>query len=339
MKRSFTNLFILSYGALGDFCILLYFLEHAHRGAPEARYVVLTTRGAPLLREMAAAYPFVEIVTISPLPLFILFLQTVFRKNIFIVPPTFFDVPAFVGRVAQLLTFFRGTVIGFSSRARTPKFDLTVPFNTKDLFYKNFAALLTTLELSSEDSLTITFFQDTSILSSLGEDYIVIAPFASNPSKSLPPKRWVDLLAFLGRNYTNQVIILGAPSDKEAAGNLIQQSGHTNVQALCGLPFAQTAAIIAHTKCFIGIDSGLTHIAGVQGVRTVALEHRRAPMWWPSYNQNAIILVEPKNCLCDDDFGKDCYWIIDGIKYLRCLVDIPQERIEGIVSNILQQHD
>ena len=339
MKHSFNNLFVLSYGALGDFCVLLFFLDHVHRGASHARIVVVTTRNEKLLREMAAAYPFIEIERIVPLAIVKLFLQTLFKKNIFVVPPTFFDMPSFVGYLSRLLTLFRGTVIGFASKARAPKFDITIPFETRDQFYKNFVALLTTLGLPAEGTLSLTFIQDTSVLSTLGKGYIVLAPFASNPSKTLPPGRWVALLEFLHTKYPDKIVaILGGPHDKSAASQMVSQSKNTNARVLCGLPFAQTAAIIAHTPCFIGVDYGLTHVAGVQHVHTVAIENLRTVMWLPRYNPNAKILVEPKNCICDGERGRDCYWVIDGIQYSRCTVDIPQEKIEQAIIDTIETH-
>jgi ADP-heptose:LPS heptosyltransferase len=134
-------------------------------------------------------------------------------------------------------------------------------------------------------------------------------------------------------------VLIGGPQDREVALDFIRQADHTNAQVLCGEPFAKTAAVIARTACFVGVDSGLTHIAGVMHVPTVAIENLRTVMWLPRYNPNAVILTEAKNCLCSADRGRDCYYEIGGIRYLRCMIDIPQENIKKAITETLQKND
>jgi ADP-heptose:LPS heptosyltransferase len=336
--RAFNRLFILSYGAIGDFCVLLYFLEHLHRGLPGMQLEVLATRNEKLLREMSAAHPYVRITGIRSPSLLVLFIRSFYERNAFVVPPTFFDVPAFASFLARAFTL-RGRSIGFESKARTPRYDIVLPFEKRDQFYKNFWPLLGFFGLPLGGPFRLTFIKDESPVASLGRGYIVLAPFASNPSKSLPPERWIDLLGFLGRSYPDRTaVVLGAPGDAATAEKWAFRSGHPSAKVMCGLPFAQTAAIIAHTKCFIGVDSGLTHVAGVQEVPTVAIENLRTIMWLPRYNPKAVILTEPKNCVCDGEHGRDCFWVIDGVQYSRCVADIPQERIERAIKEMLMTY-
>lgn len=335
----FDTLFLLSYGALGDFCVILFFLSNIVRQNPNLKLVILTTRNTPLLREMAAAYPTVEVAPIQLFSIVRYLLASFYKRTIFIVPPTFFDVPFFVGVLAKLFTFLRGKTVGFTSRARTISFDLVIPFNTKDLFYKNFTALLEVLGFSSREPFEISFVHDMTGVKSLGDGYIVVAPFASTQHKTLPPDRWIALIAFLKKTYPGRtIVLLGAPSDKTVATQYLDQAGVNDGRVLCGSPFAQVAAVIAHTSCFIGIDSGLTHVAGVQHVPSVVVENLRTPMYLLSYNPNAIVLFEKKNCICDGERGKECYWIIDGVHYSRCMVDVSQERIEEAIISVVEKH-
>jgi ADP-heptose:LPS heptosyltransferase len=146
-------------------------------------------------------------------------------------------------------------------------------------------------------------------------------------------------MRFLYEKYPDRnVVILGGPADAALAGAIIERSGHKGVLVRCGIPFAQTAAIIAHTSCFIGADSGLTHVAGVMAVPSVLIENRRTVMWLPYYNPNAVILVEPKNCICRGDKEGECYREVDGIAYLRCMIDIPQESIEESIVRRIETH-
>lgn len=338
--QTFTTLFILSYGAVGDFCIHLFFLDRAHRANPHARYIVLATRNAPLLREMAVEYPFVEVRQITLRNVLILFLSTCLKKKVFVMPPSFFPVPRFAIFLAKLLTLYRGTLAGFTNKNSSLPLDITIEFNPTTLFYKNFSHMLVALGLPPDDSFTLSFAQDTSVLASLSKRYVAIAPFGSNVSKSLPPERWVALLEFLNKQYPEYAVaLLGAPQDAETAAAFVARAEHTNAVVLCGVSFAKVAAVIAHSTCFVGIDSGLTHVAGVMQVVTVAIENLKTVTWLPQYNPNVVILVEPKDCLCRGDKTGECYREIDGIRYPRCMVDIPQPRIEKAITDILKKND
>jgi ADP-heptose:LPS heptosyltransferase len=287
---------------------------------------------------MAAAYPYVKVEPIGFFTLIKLLVRSCTNKTVFVVPPTFFDVPTRIAQLMWILKKLGSTVIGFDIRGNHPAWDITLPFNTKDLFYKNFITLLQRLGLPEEEEFKIDFVQDQSILLQLTDPYIVFAPFASTPSKTLPQDRWVELLRFLQNTYPQtEIVIIGAPGDEVQAHNLVQISGHTAVKIMCGVPFAQVAAIIAHGRIFIGVDSGLTHVASVGQVPVIAIENLKTVMWLPRYNPNAVILVEPKDCLCQGDKTGECYREIDGIRYPRCLVDIPQDRIESVVRNMIQQ--
>lgn len=336
MKYDFENSITISYGAIGDFCMLLYFLDRIHRGVPQMRTVVLATRNAEFLREMSSRYPFVEVVSAAPYALMKLFIQVVGRKNLFIIPPTFVDVPPFVSIIAVMLTAWHGMIAGFTGRARGPRYDLSVPFETKKLFYENLVALLRKLDISAEGTPTLSFAEDESVVSELGEGHVVLAPFASNPGKTLPMERWVALLRFLESRYPGrEVVLVGGPADCRTAEWLIERSGHHHARAWCGAPFVTTATVIHTAACFIGADSGLTHVAGVLQVPSVVVDNVRAVTWLPSYNPHAVILVEPRECRCHGDKTGNCYREIGGIRYLRCMIDVPQERIENAITTIL----
>lgn len=336
MKKTFNTLYVVSYGAIGDFVMLLYFLERAHRANPTMHIVVLTTAKPALLTEMAAAYPFVAIKKITPYTFIETLWAGVKNKNFFLIPPTFVDVPLFITILARFATV-RGILAGFVGTARVPRLDLAIPFETKKLFYQNFSALLTRLGWPADGDLHVSFAQDVAILTELPKQYVAIEPAASNPGKTLSPARWAKLIRFIHTHYPQYgVVLLGGPGQTLVAEKVAQEGG--GAQVVCGIPFAQTIAVLRGAECFIGADSGLTHVAGALGIRSVIVDNLRAVTWLPTYNPHAVILTESKNCVCGGDKTGDCNYVIEGVSYLRCMWDVSDERIAEAVQQMISHN-
>ena len=318
----------------------LFFLEQVHASFPQCRISVITTRNTALLREMAALYPYIAVQPFTMAAVARLALHSAGARSVFVVPPTFYDVPWFVRLLAQILTVPRGRIAGFTAKRTTMHFSIAIPFEAKALYYQNFSALLRVLGCMPGDVPRPALPQDMSVLRELGTaDYIVLAPFAAGASRSLPEERWVSLFAHLSRRYPAMpLVVLGGPADTEKAERIAKQSNHRAVRIFCGIPFAQTAALISHAKLFIGVDSGLTHVAGVLQRPSVIIGNLSNPTWLPSYNAQAVILTESRHCLCTGEKNKDCFYEIGGVRYLRCMIDIDDQDIYGAIDRTLTHY-
>jgi ADP-heptose:LPS heptosyltransferase len=334
MARDFDRVTVIAYGAIGDFVMTLLLLERLHASLPGAPITVAATRNAPLLREMAAGYPFIEVASLDRRTALPLLLRSWAHRPLVIVPPTFTVTPRFIAWWARLASV-RGKTAGLVGPQDSVALGTAVPFDPSKLFHENLSALLKAIDCLPIVDTRAQFAMDASAVPS--EPYIAVAPFASNPGKTLPLGRWADLLRFVSASYPAlRVVLLGGPQDAAYAARLAGASGAGRVEVRCGAPFAQAAACIARSRCFIGPDSGLMHVAGALRVPSVAIENLRAVTWLPSYNPRAIILTAPEECLCGGDKTGNCYREIGGIRYLRCMIDVPQEEIYGAITGVLE---
>ncbi len=335
MNKRYSAVVVISYGAIGDFVMLLYFLAALHAQRIEkTRYIVLTTTNTKLLHDMAGAYDFVEIVPMTTAALMRLWVGRGLKNNLMVIPPTFVDVPWFV-RVITKLFSLRGTSFGFTGRANIPHVDLSVVFEMHAPIHESFDKALELFGYRRSQEVRLQFREDATLLKNLSEGYVVVAPFASNPGKSLPPERWHKLFAFLQNTYPKRdVVLIGGPADAKAA-ETYSTGGH--VHNYCGVPFAQVVSLLKGTNCFIGVDSGLTHVAGVLRMPSVVIDNLRAVTWLPTYNPKAIILTEKKHCVCGGDKTGDCNYIINGVSYLRCMYDVSDERIQDAIAETVSQ--
>lgn len=99
--------------------------------------------------------------------------------------------------------------------------------------------------------------------------YIALAPYTTRPQKHWVNNHWHALVdAFHKLGY--RTLVLGGPSDKQAA----QQLCHSHdgcFNAAGSLSLIASAAAVAKCQLFIGVDTGLTHMAVGLNKPTIAL--------------------------------------------------------------------
>ena len=102
------------------------------------------------------------------------------------------------------------------------------------------------------------------------ERYAVFAPFTTRPQKHWFEDAWQSLAVRVRDELGLIPVILGAPSDKEAAQRIATpQSGAVSLAGTTRLP--EAAALVQNAALVIGVDTGLTHMGTAFARPTVAL--------------------------------------------------------------------
>ena len=129
---------------------------------------------------------------------------------------------------------------------------------------------------------------------SVKEEYIALAPFTTRPQKHWPINHWKQLICMI-RQYTDiSIVILGGPSDSCEAESLT--FNESDVYSLAGhVSLATSAVAVKQSKAFIGVDTGLTHMAVAYLRPTVALFGSTCPYTYTG-NDNTHVLY--KNVVC-----------------------------------------
>lgn len=113
---------------------------------------------------------------------------------------------------------------------------------------------------SNEDQTRVEVF--------LSEPYICIAPASVWYTKQLPKNKWIELLK---SKPEVKVYTLGGPSDKSLCDEIIKESGHTNIENLCGeLSLLQSAALMKQAVRNYVNDSGPLHLASSVNAKVTA---------------------------------------------------------------------
>jgi heptosyltransferase-3 len=100
------------------------------------------------------------------------------------------------------------------------------------------------------------------------------ASFPTKPYRNWPPGHFIGLARMLLRDQPNShFLIFGGPEDTDIARGIAQGIG-ARATAIAGLhSLRASAALLARMALYIGVDTGLTHLAGAIGIPAVAIYH------------------------------------------------------------------
>lgn len=130
---------------------------------------------------------------------------------------------------------------------------------------------------------------------SIGQPLAVIHPGSGSAHKCVAPETLAAIVIALQISGATPVILEG-PADRERVERLLQLCVNPPI-VLKGLDVLTVAGVLAQARLFVGQDSGVTHMAGLMGVRTVALFGPTNPARWAPRGAH-VTVVQGAPCLC-----------------------------------------
>ena len=120
----------------------------------------------------------------------------------------------------------------------------------------------------------------------------------SNPgmtmdSKRYPPEQFADLLDQVAREQNATSILIGGPGDEELVAALRERLSLPAIAWVNQLSFAEIAALAALSLCYIGNDTGMTHLAAAAGAATVMMMGPSDPQRYAPYTEIYLVLWKP----------------------------------------------
>ena len=147
-----------------------------------------------------------------------------------------------------------------------------------------------------------------------------------------PAKQWpLEYFAELVRRLSDDGIecwLLGSDKDRASAEEIIGRSSVT-AQNLCGRTRLEDVIdLLARADVSVTNDSGLMHVAAAVGTPLIALYGSSTPAYTPPLSDRADPLY--LGLECSPCFKREC-----PLGHLRCLRDIPAERVHELVRKRL----
>ena len=307
------------------------------REMPHLKIKYLVRRNALSIADLTKAYPAITVVDVPTSPLGALkkVLPLLVRRSVVIAPPPWGARP-FILKILSFLFILRGDrVIAFADGGKWQPYSALIVHDRTKRYIDNLRAAVALAFLPTSPIGSPPCLQLLSLLPLdfpfITRSYIVIHPFPHmSTNKTMPLGRWKQFVQELRRLYPAYgIVITGADVDSVQAQELTTSDG--DVFLAIGRPLIEVAGLIEHAALYIGVDTGPTHIAGVLHAPSVILAQQKEPMWLPTYNPNAILIWEKKNCVCNIPGGECIVWE-EGKSYRRCVYDISDKMLLSAVS-------
>jgi ADP-heptose:LPS heptosyltransferase len=120
-------------------------------------------------------------------------------------------------------------------------------------------------------------------------------------AKRWPPQAFASLMeTTIEHGY--QPILISGPQDKDSTQSVIASLSHpaaSQLQTISDLPLVQLNALLQYCRAYVGNDSGITHLAALAGVPTLALFGPTNPDYWAPVGRRARVLSSPTGDMSD----------------------------------------
>lgn len=163
---------------------------------------------------------------------------------------------------------------------------------------------------------------------------IAIAPGSKHFTKSLPARKFVDLINLFRDRFNSQIILLGGNEDFDVCDRIARAT--PGVENLAGkTDLIRTAELIDEMDMVISNDSAMVHIASARKVPVVQIFGSTVPEFGftPFRTPNAIVENNEVDCRPCTHFGKSrC-----PKGHFKCMEDITAEMILSAIERIIEQ--
>ncbi len=161
------------------------------------------------------------------------------------------------------------------------------------------------------------------------EQVIALAPFAADMRRTWGLQRFWQVAAHYA-NKGAKVLLLGSPQDRAVLERHPPPVNAAFIDLVGSLSVLETAAVIQKSSLFLGNDSGLGHIAGAVGARTLILGYHVTREWYPLAPSVRTIIKDA----CPACHVGDCYARSGGDP--ACFSSIAAEEVVSEIDAMLQ---
>lgn len=149
------------------------------------------------------------------------------------------------------------------------------------------------------------------VLESINKPFAVIHPGgAQNPgaemlNKRWPPERYAEVAHHL-RQMGLTPVLTGSPGDVELCDRVVELAGGAGCVSVAGkLDLMAATSLIAQADCYVGTDTGISHLAAAVGTPSVVIFGPTNPDRYGPRGANVEILALPASRqLADTDLRK-----------------------------------
>lgn len=155
--------------------------------------------------------------------------------------------------------------------------------------------------LNQEDRAFAVRFWKEHQLDGFKRPIIAIHPGSGSRKKNWSPDRFADLGDRLAVEAGATILLVSGPADSDTVAHVLSTMKICCPIMVEGLSVVQLAAVLEMCTCYVGNDSGVTHLAAAIGVPTVAIFGPTEPAIWGPRGPKVSIIKNDSLGLVDVD--------------------------------------
>lgn len=273
---------ILTFRAasIGDSLMGKYLLENVCAAYPDVHCALAVSSRASMIRDLFAAYPWIEVVEANKHPRSLLALFRRGRNDVVVTPYTGGVYPIAPKLIARLIA---RTLVGYTDKSKLNAFLYTklIPLigrGRAPRLLETDALKAAGIPVSIEHP-SFSYLPQPQLLERLGlqaKKYIVLHLFSGSDARGLSPARKQALIQALVKVLPAdmKLVLTGSDKERKSLGELPPQavSAQTSLQEL--------AALIDQSVGMVSLDTGAAHIAAHLRKPLIVLASCVGVQWW-----------------------------------------------------------
>lgn len=298
--KKFKKAILFQNAGIGDFLMALFLAEQLKEYGIAEKVCIVVHKGSKFLQGFIGEYPYVSILEVSPWrPASLLSLLALFgRGNLVILPPTIGQFQLKIKLLAWLICKPAGALIGFQDDGPLCRalYSKVIPYNIEKCFdasvHDILLALGTTVSGKPPRLHIHTAIDTVGRFGLLGKRYVFLHPRGASDRRRLNTEEIRMLVDFiLATDPERRVLMSGAENERQAIEDATKSSNDPQrVSAVIGASPEELVALIESAEIFVGMDTGITHLACFLGKKALVIAKNATANWLPYYNKNATIM-------------------------------------------------
>jgi ADP-heptose:LPS heptosyltransferase len=131
------------------------------------------------------------------------------------------------------------------------------------------------------------------------DSFILVHPGSGSRHKCVPVSIFVNVIKEITERYHQHVVIVAGYAEEEIVKHLKMAVSEDWCTIVSGLDLVPLAQLMKKASCYIGNDSGITHLAAALGIPTLALFGPTDPAHWAPRAPWVRVLRGPP-CICQN---------------------------------------
>lgn len=160
--------------------------------------------------------------------------------------------------------------------------------------------------------------------------WITVNPFSRWPYKEWGNHKWVEILNWLCKEFSIQIIFVGSTEERPKAEEIIRQVKSRRVFNFAGLTtLSELAGLLSLSRLHIGVDSAAPHIAAATGTPTITIYGPSSWQDWAPLGKHHYVISPAMDCApCRQ---KGC----DNSGRSRCLEELDTDQLKNVIREAI----